>query len=86
MQEGSQGDAERGNQFVDAAPCAGSGFRAAFGKTGGKNIPKCSKQLRNKEGLIPPLPLRKRGNWEPHTRDMEGFFRKIAEISCERAL
>lgn len=56
---------------MDPAPHAGSSFRAGFGKTEGKKTPKGAKNLKNEEGLIAPLPLRKIGNWEPHTPDME---------------
>lgn len=73
LQVGSQGDGERGNQLMDTAPRAGSSFRA-FGKTGEKKPPK---HLRNKEGLIPPLPLRKIKDCEPHTADMEFLLGKL---------
>lgn len=79
---GSQGDGERGNQLMDTAPRAGSSFRAAFGKTGGKKIPK---HLRNREGLIPLLPLRKIKDWEPYTADREFLLGKI-QRKAEREL
>lgn len=67
---------------MDTAPRAGSSFRAAFGKTGGKKIPK---HLRNKESLIPLLPLRKIKDWEPHTADREFLLGKI-QRKAEREL